>query len=109
MAADYVLASNEIRFFVAPLEQRQHSIEWPCIPARKGMKFFHQRFFRLAAGAGALTAISLTIPLAAYDARSQAARTTKLVVPFQAGGSADTLARLLADQIGRARGLTFIV
>ena len=68
-----------------------------------------QRFFRLAVGAGALTAISLMIPLAAYDAQSQTARTTKLVVPFPAGGSADTLARLLADQIGRARGSTLIV
>ncbi len=73
------------------------------------MKFSPRRFFRLAAGAGALTAISLAIPLAAYDAHSQTARTTKLVVPFPAGGSADTLARLLADQIGRTRGSTLIV
>lgn len=73
------------------------------------MKFPRRRFFHLAAGAGALTAISLTIPLAAYDAQSQTARTIKLVVPFPAGGSADTLARLLADQIGRARGSTLIV
>lgn len=73
------------------------------------MKFPRRRFFRLAASAGALTAISLTIPLAAYDAQSQTARTTKLVVPFQPGGSADALARLLADQIGRARGSTLIV
>jgi tripartite-type tricarboxylate transporter receptor subunit TctC len=29
------------------------------------------------------------------------ARTIKIVVPFQAGGSATMLARLLADQIGR--------
>ena len=73
------------------------------------MKFPRRHFFRLAASAGALTAISLAIPLAAYEAQSQTARTTKLVVPFQPGGSADTLARLLADQIGRARGSTLIV
>jgi tripartite-type tricarboxylate transporter receptor subunit TctC len=73
------------------------------------VKFPRQRCFSLAAGAGALAAISLTVPFAAYDAQAQAARITKLVVPFQPGGSADTLSRLLADQIGRARGATLIV
>src|SRR5215471_7126264 len=63
------------------------------------------RFLRPVAQA----AIALTILLAACDAQSQTAKTTKLVVPFPAGGSADILARLLADQIGRDRGLPWIV
>jgi tripartite-type tricarboxylate transporter receptor subunit TctC len=44
-----------------------------------------------------------------HDARSQAARTVKLVVAVAPGGTSDTLARLLADQISRAQGVTMIV
>jgi len=40
---------------------------------------------------------------------SQTTRTIKLVVPFPPGGVADVLARLLAEQIGRAQGPTFVV
>jgi tripartite-type tricarboxylate transporter receptor subunit TctC len=40
---------------------------------------------------------------------SQTARTIRIVVPFPAGGSADELARLLADEIGRGRGVNFII
>jgi tripartite-type tricarboxylate transporter receptor subunit TctC len=73
------------------------------------MKFPRQAFFHLAVGAATLTAVSLPIALLTHDAQSQAARTIKLVVPFSPGGSSDTLARLLADQIGRTRGATLIV
>jgi tripartite-type tricarboxylate transporter receptor subunit TctC len=40
---------------------------------------------------------------------SQTGRTIKLIVPSAAGGGADILARLLADQIGRAQGLAVVV
>src|SRR5262245_62028574 len=73
------------------------------------MKSPRQHFCRLTARIGALIVISLAIPFATNDARSQTPRTTKLIVPFQAGGSSDTLARLLADHIGHARGSTVIV
>jgi tripartite-type tricarboxylate transporter receptor subunit TctC len=36
-------------------------------------------------------------------------RTIKVVVPFAAGGVADTLARLLVDQIGRAHGPAMVI
>src|SRR5262249_4956165 len=36
-------------------------------------------------------------------------RTTKLVVPFPAGGGLDVLARLLAEQISRAQGQTIVI
>jgi tripartite-type tricarboxylate transporter receptor subunit TctC len=36
-------------------------------------------------------------------------RTLKIIVPFSSGGGADVLARLLAEQIGRARDATIIV
>ena len=37
---------------------------------------------------------------------SQAARTIKIVVPYAPGSGPDILGRLLAEQIGRANGLT---
>jgi tripartite-type tricarboxylate transporter receptor subunit TctC len=40
---------------------------------------------------------------------SQTARTIKIVVPFPAGGSATILARLLADEVGRAHGHTMLI
>src|SRR4051812_35620345 len=55
----------------------------------------------------AATAVLLT--LVAPDARSQAARTIRIVVPFPAGGSADILARLLGEQISKAQGPTVLI
>jgi tripartite-type tricarboxylate transporter receptor subunit TctC len=71
------------------------------------MKFPRRNFPHLAAGAAILTALSGTTP--DRGAWSQAARTIKLVVAVAPGGTSDTLARLLADQIGRTHGVTMIV
>jgi tripartite-type tricarboxylate transporter receptor subunit TctC len=46
---------------------------------------------------------------AAHDVYAQTSRTIRIVVPFPAGGSADILARLLAEQIGRAQGVVTVV
>jgi tripartite-type tricarboxylate transporter receptor subunit TctC len=43
------------------------------------------------------------------DAWPQTTRTIKLVVAVAPGGTSDTIARLLADQIGRTQGVTMIV
>ena len=43
------------------------------------------------------------------DAGAQTTRTIRIVVPFPAGGSADTLARIFADQIGKAGGPAMVV
>jgi tripartite-type tricarboxylate transporter receptor subunit TctC len=53
-------------------------------------------------------AISMVAP-AGPGAWCQPAGTIKIVVPFSPGGVADTLARLLAEQIGRTQGPTSIV
>jgi tripartite-type tricarboxylate transporter receptor subunit TctC len=58
----------------------------------------------LAAAAGIML-----LALSGHGAVSQMARTIRIVVPFPAGGSADDLARLLADQIGRTRGVSFVI
>jgi tripartite-type tricarboxylate transporter receptor subunit TctC len=51
----------------------------------------------------------LAFTLSGHGARSQAARTIKIVVPFAAGGVTDSMARLLAEQIGRTQGPTIVV
>jgi tripartite-type tricarboxylate transporter receptor subunit TctC len=60
---------------------------------------------------GFLTAVAgaILLALSGHGAVSQTARTIRIVVPFPAGGSADDLARLLADQIGRTRGVNFVI
>jgi len=58
----------------------------------------------LAAAAG-----MMLLALSGHGAVSQMARTIRIVVPFPAGGSADDLARLLGDQIGRTRGVNIVI
>lgn len=74
------------------------------------MKLPRRRFPHLAGVAAIFTVISgVLLTLADHSAWSQMARTIKIVVPFPPGGPTDTLARLLAEQIGRAQGLTMVV
>jgi tripartite-type tricarboxylate transporter receptor subunit TctC len=47
--------------------------------------------------------------LSGHAAWCQTARTIKIVVPYTPGGGADTLTRLLADQIGRTQGTTMVI
>jgi len=47
--------------------------------------------------------------LMAAPALAQTAATIKIIVPSTAGGGADTLARLLGDQISRKQGQTIVV
>jgi len=69
------------------------------------MNFAHHRFVGLAAVLVALTLLSLS----GQDASAQTARTIKIVVPFAPGGPTDIMARMMADEIGRAQGLTMVV
>ena len=73
------------------------------------MKRPRRQFLRLSAGAAALTVISVfVLAVSNPGAWSQTTRTIKVVVPFPPGGAADTLARLLAEEIGRA-GPTVVI
>src|SRR5690242_8073619 len=56
----------------------------------------------------ALLAISLAF-MSAEPASSQTARNLKIVVPLAAGGGADIVARVLAEQIGHAQSVTAVV
>jgi tripartite-type tricarboxylate transporter receptor subunit TctC len=74
------------------------------------MKLPRRKFLHLAAGAAALPmAWGIILALASETAWSQAQKTIRTVVPFAAGGGSDILARLLGEQIGRARGATIVV
>jgi tripartite-type tricarboxylate transporter receptor subunit TctC len=55
--------------------------------------------------AGCLTAASLIVAAAA----SAQTRTVRIVVPFGPGGGPDTIARVLGEQITKARGVTVVV
>jgi tripartite-type tricarboxylate transporter receptor subunit TctC len=67
------------------------------------MRLIKKRIAILAAAGMALLAVS------GQGALSQTARTIRIVVPFPAGGSADDVARLLGDQIGRSRGVNVVI
>jgi tripartite-type tricarboxylate transporter receptor subunit TctC len=71
------------------------------------LKFPRRQFLHLAAGAAALCI--LTVSMFGHGAWSQATRTIKIIVPFPPGGPTDFLARLMAEQIGRAQGPTVVV
>jgi tripartite-type tricarboxylate transporter receptor subunit TctC len=64
------------------------------------MTLSRRRLSDLAAGAAAVGLMILTLSDGAW---SQATRTVKIVVPFPPGGSADILARLLGEQVGKAQ------
>jgi tripartite-type tricarboxylate transporter receptor subunit TctC len=56
----------------------------------------------------AASAVALGLLFFGHGASSQSARTIKIVVPFPPGGSADILARLLGEQVGRTQGVTVL-
>lgn len=61
----------------------------------------------------AAIALSVSLGVAAFSAnvaaRAQPPRTIRIIDPFPAGGSADILARVLAQQIGKTHGQNIIV
>ena len=65
---------------------------------------WHKQNFSIAA-----LAVGLLLAAAAPVAWSQTGRTIKLILPFPPGGPADTMARLVAQQIGSAGGPTMVV
>ena len=80
------------------------------ISGGNAMKLPLPQVLNLGRAAATLTVISvILLALNSPGAWSQTARTVKIVVPFPPGGPTDTLARLLADEIGRAQGLTMVV
>ena len=71
------------------------------------MAYSRGRVLGLVAGAVAL--LALPVALTGDAAWAQAGRTTKIVVPFPPGGGVDVVARVLAEQIGRAQGPAMVI
>src|SRR5262245_59776024 len=64
-----------------------------------------RRSFHLAAAALGIAFLALL----GASARSQTARTIRIIVPFPPGGATDLLSRLLGEQVSRAHGPTVVV
>ena len=74
------------------------------------MKGLLWQFLHFARGAVALAAFSASLlTLTGPAAWSQAARTIRIVVALPPGGAGDILARLLAEQVGRAQGFSMVI
>jgi tripartite-type tricarboxylate transporter receptor subunit TctC len=71
------------------------------------VKLSHRRFLHRVGLAAAVGVLSIT--LSGHGAWSQTARTLKVVVPFSPGGVVDFVARVLAEQVGRAQGETVLI
>jgi tripartite-type tricarboxylate transporter receptor subunit TctC len=68
---------------------------------------FNGRMLARLSAVAALAAILAVLPDPV--AWSQTPRTIKIIVPYASGGPTDLVARVLADEIGRAQGLTTVV
>ena len=64
-------------------------------------------FLHLGAGAAVLAILSIALP--DHGAWSQTTRTIKLVNPYPPGGTADIVARVVSEQIGRSQGVTMVI
>jgi tripartite-type tricarboxylate transporter receptor subunit TctC len=67
-----------------------------------------RKHFRRLVFAALFAAVCIVLALSGGDALSQS-RTIKIIVPFPPGGSSDTLARLLGEQVGKAHGVTVLI
>jgi len=68
------------------------------------MKIPRRKFLRLTAGAAALPAISRTARAQTYPNRY-----VRFVVPFPPGGSADPIARILANRLSEVWGQQVVI
>jgi tripartite-type tricarboxylate transporter receptor subunit TctC len=70
------------------------------------MRISRRQFVNLGVGTVALPILVASTDHAVWP---QAAQTIKIVVPFPAGGAVDLLARLLAEEISSAHGVTTVI
>jgi tripartite-type tricarboxylate transporter receptor subunit TctC len=68
------------------------------------MRFLRRQFLHLATGAAALPALPRSAEAQAYPTRS-----ITMIVPFPAGGAADAVARILAEQMRGSLGQPLII
>ncbi len=56
-----------------------------------------------------LAASALALGLLSFSSAAWSQRTIKIVVPFPPGGSADILARVVGEQVGKTNGVTVVI
>jgi tripartite-type tricarboxylate transporter receptor subunit TctC len=71
------------------------------------MKTFRRKFLQFAAGAAVFAILSVTPSL--HEAKAQSGRTIRAIVPTPPAGVNDLMARLMADYLGKAHGLSMVV
>src|SRR6195256_4268405 len=69
---------------------------------------FYRKFLDLAAITFVVCAAFIAL-LASADSADAQSRTIKIVNPYPPGGTADIIARLMGEQIGRQHGVTMII
>jgi tripartite-type tricarboxylate transporter receptor subunit TctC len=72
------------------------------------MRFPRWQFLRVAVGVAVVAVFSFLLFMVSVS-WSQSARTVKIIVPLAPGGPADIVIRLLAEEIGRTQGLSFVI
>jgi len=73
------------------------------------MKLPRRQFLDPVGMPAILTLVSMLLMLPGEIAWSQTPRTIKIVVPFPPGAANDILPRVLAEQVGRAQGVTIVI
>lgn len=71
------------------------------------MKCLRRPFRQLAASAAVFAILSVTPSL--HEAKAQSGRTVRAIVPTPPAGVNDLMARLMADYLGKAHGLSMVV
>src|SRR3954447_7567503 len=69
---------------------------------------FCRKFLNLAVNTFVVSAAFIALLASAESADAQS-RTIKIVNPYPPGGTADIIARLMGEQIGRQHGVTMII
>jgi tripartite-type tricarboxylate transporter receptor subunit TctC len=71
------------------------------------MKIHRRAFLHLGAGAAVVGILFIALP--DHGASSQTTRTIRIVNPYPPGGTADIIARVVSEQIGRSQGVTMVI
>src|SRR5579871_4275216 len=82
-------------------------LDGPSQSERNAMKLPRRQY--RAANAAALAIVLVILLALSGEGASAQTRPIRIINPFPPGGTGDIIARIMADQIGRARGATMVI